>query len=555
MPKHRTYKNIGWPLALLGTALVIAAGCPGTSTESPSADTTEQRNVGAGAAQPVEPASPEFEGQVVIEIETPVGDRDEGTPQVDVANAADAKKTEQDFIDDNGAIFEDWPKPKLALIVSASQQGYIEPCGCAGLENMKGGMSRRHTLFEKLTGDGWLLLPIDAGDLVRRIGVQPEIKYQRMVDALRLMKYQAVGIGAKDLRLPAATLVATLGGDSDLPLVSANVGLFTIDSGFTQDHRIVEMGGMKIGITTALAPSEGEALQNPEIDYRPATEVLPAIVEKLQAAGCDKTVLLVSGSVEEATEMVEQIAGFDYVIATGKRDIPPDAPQPIEGSETQLLEMTKKGMYLGVLGFFDDDDQPVRYQRVPLDGRFENSDRVREILVSYQEQLKEQGWEGLAIRPTPHQSGHSYVGSESCGECHTEAFSVWEKTPHAHATETLAKLEPSRQFDPECISCHATGWQPQRYVPFKSGYESEVDTPHLVAQGCENCHGPGANHVAAEQGEVELEMAEKLSLREAMRTTKEQAEEWRCAECHDLDNSPGFDFEKAWPEIEHWGKD
>ncbi len=50
----------------------------------------------------------------------------------------------------NGPIFVDWPKPKLALLFSGAQQGYIEPCGCAGLENQKGGLSRRHELMKKL---------------------------------------------------------------------------------------------------------------------------------------------------------------------------------------------------------------------------------------------------------------------------------------------------------------------------------------------------------------------------------------------------------------------
>ena len=35
----------------------------------------------------------------------------------------------------NGPVFEDWPKPKLLLFFTGEQNGYLEPCGCAGLEN------------------------------------------------------------------------------------------------------------------------------------------------------------------------------------------------------------------------------------------------------------------------------------------------------------------------------------------------------------------------------------------------------------------------------------
>jgi hypothetical protein len=28
-----------------------------------------------------------------------------------------------------------------------------------------------------------------------------------------------------------------------------------------------------------------------------------------------------------------------------------------------------------------------------------------------------------------------------------------------------------------------------------------------------------------------------------------------CMQCHDLDNSPDFDFQKYWPKVQHLGKD
>src|SRR5437667_9941532 len=110
------------------------------------------------------------------------------------------------------------------------------------------------------------------------------------------------------------------------------------------------------------------------------------------------------------------------------------------------------------------------------------------------------GWEALGIRPLPHPTGRTFVGSETCGTCHTKAYDIWKKTPHAKATATLTGLAIPRQFDPECLSCHVTGWEPQKFFPFKSGYESMTSTKHLVANGCENCHGPGSRHVDIEMG-------------------------------------------------------
>src|SRR5262249_6278511 len=137
-----------------------------------------------------------------------------------------------------------------------------------------------------------------------------------------------------------------------------------------------------------------------------------------------------------------------------------------------------------------------------------------------------------------------------------------------HATQTLVDLKPPRHFDPECLSCHATGWNPQKYFPYESGYVSLKDTPNMVANGCENCHGPAAEHVAAENGQIDASDAKKEQLRAELRLkivanegNREHQEFEKgkvvkmCMECHDRDNSPEFDFQKYWPKVKHVGKD
>jgi hypothetical protein len=53
---------------------------------------------------------------------------------------------------------------------------------------------------------------------------------------------------------------------------------------------------------------------------------------------------------------------------------------------------------------------------------------------------------------------------------------------------------------------------------------------------------------------MKVTLREQMKLREQMRLPLEMAEA-RCAVCHDLDNSPEFDFKTYWPKVEHHGKD
>jgi nitrate reductase cytochrome c-type subunit len=157
------------------------------------------------------------------------------------------------------------------------------------------------------------------------------------------------------------------------------------------------------------------------------------------------------------------------------------------------------------------------------------------------------------------------VGSEKCGECHTKAYEIWSNTPHAHATDSLVKPpntrgDIARHFDPECLSCHVTGWDPQQFVPLESGYLSLEKTPHLQHNGCENCHGPGSSHVAAETGAAAVDETEQLQRRDQMKLPLAGGvAERKCLECHDDDNSPDFHangaFERYWKEVEHRGKE
>ncbi len=448
--------------------------------------------------------------------------------------------------------------------------GYLEPCGCAGLDNQKGGLKRRQTLIKQLQDDDWPVVSLDMGGQIRRLGPQAEIKYRYALQSLTELGYSAIGLGTRELQMDANYLTYVLSNfePSSNPVVSANVSIIDPALGLTRQYRVIESGGKKIGVTSVLGKKHQAALQNAaDIVWVDPTKALEELLPKFAQENCDVLVLLVHADPDEAKELSKRFPQFQLVATTGGAEEPPKDMRKIEGSEAQLIEVGHKGMYVAVLGIYDDPEQPLRYQRVPLDHRFADSDPMQALLTAYQEELKNMGLDGLGLTNMKHPTG-SFVGSGVCADCHAEATLVFEKTPHAHATKTLVALDPPRHFDPECLSCHATGWEPQEYFPFASGFLGLQKTPHLTGNGCENCHGPGAAHVAAENGEVDADDKELERLRAALRLKlvenegnkdgqvfKQAVVVKKCMKCHDLDNSPEFDFQKYWPKVEHHGKD
>lgn len=480
------------------------------------------------------------------------------------------KHEKDDPVERNGPIFEDWPQPQAAILISGEMDGYLEPCGCAGLDNQKGGLKRRETLIRQLKAEGWPLVSFDMGGQIRRLGPQAEIKYHYALKSLMTLGYPAIGLGARELQLDANYLMYVLTNlDSGAnPVTSANVSIIDPGIGLTSQYQIAESGGKKIGVTSVLGKKHQAALQNAtDIVWVEPEKALQVILPKLEQEHCDLLVLLVHADPTEAQELSRKFPQFRLVAATGGAEEPPLGAREIPGSGAQLIEVGHKGMYVAVVGLYDDPEEPFRFQRVPLDDRFTDGPDMYEMLTVYQDELKNMGLEGLGLMGMNHPTG-KFVGSSVCADCHSQATEVFEATPHAHATETLVNLDPPRQFDPECLSCHVTGWNPQEYFPYASGFLDLEKTPQLTGNGCENCHGPGAAHVAAENGEVDADAAELERLRSAMRLKIVENEGnkdgqvfenavvvKKCMECHDLDNSPDFDFQEYWPHVEHYGKD
>lgn len=468
--------------------------------------------------------------------------------------------------------WEEWPKPDFALLLTGEQQGFFEPCGCTA--NQLGGMSRRADLISKIKAAGWDVTGVDLGGLPRRTGTQAAIKMHTSLKALSKLGYLGVGLGTEELKLGIDGLLDVQmqleNSENKVRFISANVKLLDGGlEGFPVASRVVEMGGLKLGVTSIVSESlQREVFPMGDGEWVAPNAQIEKVLSEFAEQSVDVRVLLSNGTVDESMELAKQFPQFQVILtARGIGDPDPNAA-PRSVGQTMVVEAGRKGKHVGVLAAYKNEDAvSFRYKLVSLErDDFGESQPMIDLMKEYQEQLKQNQivlTDGIGA---PHPSQSTYVGVDKCGECHTTAHEIWQKTGHAHAFEDLDPIHKrhgherlngvNRSFDPECLSCHVTGWDPQEYTRFKSGFlnqefastEPEKQLHKLLGGSqCENCHGPGSRH-------VELVEAGEDNAGESVRLLKADAKA-RCEKCHDGDNSPDFEFEAYWKKVEHYGLD
>ena len=467
-------------------------------------------------------------------------------------------------------IWETWDRPALAFLLTAEMHGFIEPCGCS--EDQLGGVSRRADLLKKLEDQQWPVCGLDVGGLSRRSGVQQaKIKFESTLRALKAMNYRGIGMGPEEMRLGADFLLSQHDTESEdaVSFVSANLVFFETPELSPKPWITFEHSGVKVGVTSVMsAKLYREMGRVSDVDWSAPKPALTQALRELQTESPDVLVLLSQATVEESTGFAKEFPEFDVVLtAEGSSD--PDPKRAFQKvGDTLVVEAGRKGKYAGVLAFYPDADEAFQYRLIALEqSGFDDTPSMIQLMEDYQQRLRDQEVVLTDTIGVGHASGARFVGVEKCATCHTKAMEVWKDSKHAHAFESLFPENKrhgyerlhgvSRGFDPECLACHVTGWKPEQYLRYRSGFLNEelAEEPQknlqslLAGNQCENCHGPGSRHIELiEEGEVQAALKE-------VKVTQKQAREGMCTSCHDPDNSPHFDFDKYWKDIAHPGRD
>lgn len=461
----------------------------------------------------------------------------------------------------------DWPEDLAGvLVISGEMAGYMEPCGCT--DGQLGGLIRRMTFADMVrTERKWPLAMIDLGGLINdphdtKHGGGPQqtnIKFASALKALTMLKYSAIAMSVDDLKLGTAEAlmgyVNSLPQTADAPkIVAANVTPAS-GAGFETCIRPsvkTEVGPIKVGVTAVLDQAAFDALKDvgksdlmTVVD--PETALGPVLTDLEKDT--DLQVLLVQGPPALAQKLGLAFPGFDVVVATTLHSEPETQPKTLNGGETWLVTVGRKGQYVGAIGLPKDKSKKRLYQRIELNSRYDpfksRGEPMRKLIdEDFVGELKAVGvLQGYLKQPYILTDGSAskatYVGAETCKGCHPNTFAKWESTKHAHAYEALtSNPKRNREADADCVRCHTTGFE------YDSGFTTAELTPKLKGNQCENCHGPGSEHSAAPD--------DKTARANIARSSEYFKSNRTCINCHDEDNAPhGFDFDKMWEQIKH----
>ncbi len=527
-------------------------------------------------------------------------------------------------------LFDTWPKekPDLVIVVSGQMFGYLSPCGCS--RPQLGGLERRYNLIQELKGKGWEVIGVDVGEIApagnKGLPNQNWKKYGYAMKALKEMGYIAVGLGKTEFQNGMMDLLGqfTVNNPNERPIIlagniaggverdkdnkpikaTAREEYFKVKDArpLVEDVEVYKGKSASVGVVGMTAPSVAGGLVgvDAKFDFEKVPDRLPDALKKLNAAKPDLKVLLYQGSEIEAMQVAKDFPDIGLIVRASddseglpplKATAFPDETNPT----THIVQVGHKGQHVGLIGVFKTDKGvKLGYQLVPLGEEYLTPEKVEPkdhtmlaMLEKYTaEVMKDDLLKASVEKKKDHPAqakvkGLTYIGAAECAKCHAAEVKKWGETKHGHAYEALEKLAKRpglRQYDPDCVSCHTTGFA------YTGGFESAKETPKLLHNQCENCHGPGSGHAANPKGgakkaddllellapwktekgdKVDKALLDKMAaLSEADRgkvpvpaTQRRLINQIQgmCMNCHDLDNDPKFDIWTYLPKIYHSG--
>jgi len=396
----------------------------------------------------------------------------------------------------------------LTVFLTGNELGALKPCGCSG--GQLGGLDRRSAILNSVPSEARLI--VDTGSLVQSGSEQDLIKFHVLIQAFDLLDYDLVNLTDRDIEI-----VRNLGLldeiDSVFNVISARQPAdVEVPARFSKR---LSLNGKTVSVTVATFDAKSGRIE--QIGELFATQPDVQTVNILILNHCDTAII---------RSVTQSVPTVDCLVCPADSDEPRLISDP--NSRPLVFSVGRFGRNVCRLHIIPvKDELKLGFRAIPVTEALPPELDLVQLYKDYQQFVKEANLLEK-YRRLPLDNGLEYAGSKSCKPCHAYEYEKWGSKAHARAYATLERV--GSQYDPECVVCHVVG------IKYESGFISEQKTGHLKDVGCENCHGPGSEHIktagAAKTAEPKM----------------------RCLDCHTPEHSPDYagDEQGHLEKIIHW---
>ncbi|WP_170329407.1 bifunctional metallophosphatase/5'-nucleotidase [Ruegeria arenilitoris] len=240
-----------------------------------------------------------------------------------------------------------------------------------------GGVARLKTMVDtkrdELADQNVLLL--DAGDPFQGSLFYTTYKGAAEAEFMEAIGYDAMAVGNHEFDDGPEGLAAFIDTVS-FPVISGNLDLSSSTelNGKVENHLVLEVGGQKIGIVSALATDTVDTSSpGKDVVFQDEIESLTADVEALQAEGVDIIIALNHVGLAKDIEIAEKVPGLDLVIGGHSHTLLSNTEEGAAGSyplmvgDVPVVQAYAYSKYLGEVTLtFDDDGNLISAEGEPI---------------------------------------------------------------------------------------------------------------------------------------------------------------------------------------------
>jgi len=371
----------------------------------------------------------------------------------------------------------------LTVFFTGNGLGELKPCGCSG--GQLGGLDRRAAVFNSVPEHKRLI--VDTGSLVKSDSEQDLIKFYIILQAFRLLDYDVVSFSEEDIETGKNIgLLEDIGPVFDIISPHGSSGV-NVPVKFIKR---LPLGGKTAIVTIAAFDAKSAPIEQMGELFTAAPDVSTEPIKLESKLNTHRINILILNHCDDA--IIDFIARRMPIVDCVVCPAESDEPMLIGDSQKRPLVFSvgRFGRYVCKLQITDTtegkDKPKLSFLAIPVEEDLKQETSLVRLYKDYQQLVRERNLlEKYPRVPLP--DGLEYAGSESCKLCHEYEHGEWSRKAHAHAYAILERV--GSQYDPECVVCHVVG------MKYESGFISEQKTGYLKNVGCENCHGPGSEHI------------------------------------------------------------